>query len=199
MNLPISTAVTGFHSAMLLHLKQDTPAPTRPDHPAWEAIDRNHRCNILLWDAEDQARRSDVPDSAVVSSKRSIDRHNQQRNDAIECIDECLLASLPAMLESSRLNSETAGGMIDRLSILSLKRYHMDFQANRQDANPEHLATCKEKLDRLTEQRDDLARCLDELLAQCAAGHARFKIYRQYKMYNDPALNPWLNRPVIAD
>jgi len=40
-------------------------------------------------------------------------------------------------------------------------------------------------LNRLNEQRTDLAACLDRLLAE-----ARFKIHRQLKMVNDPALNP---------
>jgi hypothetical protein len=34
--------------------------------------------------------------------------------------------------------------------------------------------------------------CLDLLLAEARAGRAYFKLYRQFKMYNDPALNPQL-------
>jgi len=48
------------------------------------------------------------------------------------------------------------------------------------------------KLARLNEQRADLAACLDALLVQCARGETTFKVYRQFKMYNDPALNPAL-------
>ena len=33
---------------------------------------------------------------------------------------------------------------------------------------------------------------LDELLTDLAAGKKRLKIYRQFKMYNDPQLNPYL-------
>jgi len=42
-------------------------------------------------------------------------------------------------------------------------------------------------------QRRDLLSCLDALLQDAQAGRAYFKVYRQFKMYNDPALNPYLN------
>ena len=48
------------------------------------------------------------------------------------------------------------------------------------------------KLQRLQQQRQDLGACLDELLADAAAGRAYFKVYRQFKMYNDPRFNPAL-------
>ena len=82
--------------------------------------------------------------------------------------------------------------MIDRLSILALKTFHMAEQTRRTDASAEHVAACREKLSRLNLQRDDLGRCLDTLLARAAQGAAFWKVYRQFKMYNDPALNPYL-------
>jgi hypothetical protein len=161
---------------------------------AWHWIEANHRCNNLLWDEEDQARRRDVPDAAIAANKRAIDGYNQRRNDAIERIDEALLARLAAVQprEGAWHNSETAGSMIDRLSILALKRFHMDAQTRRTDAPPGHIAACREKLARLSLQRDDLARCLDTLLERAARGEAFWRVYRQFKMYNDPALNPYL-------
>ena len=160
----------------------------------WAAVERNHRFNRLLWEQEDQARRCDVPAHAIAENKRAIDRYNQGRNDAIEEMDECLLRSLETIRPhpSSRLNSETAGAMIDRLSILSLKIFHMKEQTERRDASDAHTAQCGDKLRRLQEQRRDLQFCLDRLLREAQEGRAHFKVYRQYKMYNDPALNPYL-------
>ncbi len=158
------------------------------------AVAENHRCNLLLWHAEDQARRTDVPDWQIVRCKRDIDRCNQQRNDAVERIDEALLQQLigVACKPGARQHSETAGAMIDRLSILSLKIFHMHAQTRRQDADAEHLATCSAKLQALRAQRDDLADCLARLLQEIRCGDSYFKPYRQFKMYNDPRLNPWL-------
>lgn len=191
MSLPSSSEILAFHDRQI---EQRDAAPDTALDPVWSAIDTNHRCNRSLWDEEDQARRRDVPDSAIATNKRNIDVFNQRRNDAIEKIDESLLALLPgqARSESVRLNSETAGAMIDRLSILALKTFHMRIQTERRDAGKEHLETSRARLARLAEQRADLAGCLDSLLADCLAGRARFKVYRQFKMYNDPAFNPYL-------
>jgi hypothetical protein len=173
---------------------QDGAATPSPDTAPWADIAANHACNAGLWDEEDLARRTDVPDAQIVANKRAIDRFNQARNDAVERIDAALLALLPPPREGARLHSETAGMMIDRLSILALKVRAMRAQAARSDADDAHRDRCRERLERLQAQRADLAECLRALLADCAAGRACFRIYRQYKMYNDPALNPHLAR-----
>ena len=110
---------------------------------AW--IEANHRHNRLLWDEEDQARRRDVPDAAIAANKRAIDGYNQRRNDAIERIDEALLARLADMHPRSGAwhNSETAGAMVDRLSILALKIFHM---ARADDARTERDARARRGL-----------------------------------------------------
>lgn len=190
--LPDPAEIVRFHDERVADPGWAGTAPPRFADGLWQWIETNHRCNSLLWAEEDLARRRDVPDGAIAANKRAIDRYNQRRNDAVERIDEALLAALPPAPADARLNSETAGAMIDRLSILALKIYHMRLQTERTDATPAHVAACREKLARLAEQRADLARCLGELLADCAAGRARFKVYRQFKMYNDPALNPHL-------
>jgi len=161
---------------------------------AWHWIEANHRCNTQLWDEEDQARRRDVSDAAIAANKRAIDGFNQRRNDAVERIDEALLARLADVTPAHDAwhSSETAGAMIDRLSILALKIFHMHEQTQRADASPEHVATCRDKLARLGLQRRDLGRCLDTLLARAAEGRAFWRVYRQFKMYNDPSLNPYL-------
>jgi hypothetical protein len=82
--------------------------------------------------------------------------------------------------------AETVGWLADKLSIVELKRYHMREQAERSDATAEFRAQCESKLDVLTMQRDDLAAELTQLLADIASGRAVPKVYRQFKMYNDP-------------
>ncbi len=193
MDLSNVEAVPAFHDRALPDEAGLAHAPDAVD-PAVAAMADNHRCNIRLWAAEDQARRRDMPDAYIVQCKREIDRHNQQRNDAVERLDEALLQSLAGVTvaRTARLHSETPGAIIDRLSILSLKIFHMGRQARRTDAGTEHLAACTTKLQRLIAQRVDLAACLAQLWNECQCGDAYFKLYRQFKMYNDPALNPWL-------
>ena len=82
--------------------------------------------------------------------------------------------------------AETVGWLADKLSIVELKIYHMREQAEREDATPEFRAQCEERLAVLRLQRDDLAEELTTLLADVAAGRVVPKLYRQYKMYNDP-------------
>jgi hypothetical protein len=187
--LHVATLI-GLHDRAL----RDLHAPW-PDDAVWAPVAANHRYNNLLWDEEDKARRQDVPDAEIAADKRMIDQYNQQRNNAVEAIDEALLAALGYVTPGSdaRLNSETAGAMIDRLSILALKIFHMHEQTLRTEAGQEHVAACAAKLARLHTQRADLAGCLDTLLTEAEAGRTYFKVYRQFKMYNDPALNPYLS------
>jgi len=152
-----------------------------------------HFSNFTLWGLEDQARRTDVNDSAIAAVKRSIDAWNQRRNDLIERLDERILAGLPAAdPELAEQHSETAGQILDRLSILSLKVWHM--ARNARMKNPALAADCAAKATVLETQKADLSRCLKRLYRDILAGRRYFKQYRQYKTYNDPRLNPALSQ-----
>ncbi len=157
-------------------------------------VEEHHLQNFLLWHNEDDARMPDATDAQIADLKRSIDRLNQRRNDLIEKIDEAILAMLHrngcSLRENGPLNSETPGNMIDRCSIMALKIYHMSEQTQRLDRGEEHIAEAKRKMDILELQKGDLLTCLLQLIDDFTLGRRYFKIYRQYKMYNDPNLNP---------
>ncbi len=193
-----ATLVTAWHDAAID--AAGSPAPMAADD-LWTLIATNHRCNRDLWAQEDAARRVDVPAEAIAGNKRAIDGLNQRRNDAVERIDEVLLARIAGVTAGTDAwhNSETAGAMIDRLSILALKVRHMGNEAARIDATAEHRAACAAKLERLHAQRGDLGRCLDTLLDRASDGRAFWRVYRQFKMYNDPTLNPELYRRAKRD
>jgi len=207
IRLPTGAQVTALHDRLLAHPgwpREEPPAPAGDD--VWRWLQANHRFNSLLWAEEDLARRTTVADAEIAANKRAIDGYNQARNDATERVDELLLVALGLVDAASaradapvstvppgaRLNSETAGSMIDRLSIMGLKIHAMRAQTERRDVDEAHRAASRVKLERLHQQRADLAGCLDTLLADAAAGRAYFKVYRQFKMYNDPRFNPAL-------
>ncbi len=161
-----------------------------------QAVCLQHTFNYLLWHEEDVARSPNVGDERIAAVKRAIDGYNQKRNDGIEALDAFLLNELATRKivpqAGARQNTETPGSTIDRLSILSLRRYHMQEQADRADASAEHRAKANDRLKILAEQHHDLSTSLSELLDDIFAGRKRLKVYFQFKMYNDPTMNPYL-------
>lgn len=156
-------------------------------------VSGQHFANFELWHIEDEARVPGATDAEIASVKRRIDSVNQRRNDLAEGLDRALLDWLAARglpNPAAPLHSETPGLMIDRLSILALKIYHTREEAERAGAPEGHAERNLERLAILEEQRRDLAGCLDALWRETLEGRRRFKLYRQLKMYNDPALNP---------
>jgi hypothetical protein len=156
-------------------------------------VEENHAFNYQLWHAEDRARRDDMGFEFVYQAKREIDRHNQQRNNRMEKMDEWLFIKLqPAPVSACPVHSETPGMMIDRLSILALKAYHMHVQTTRQDVDSAHRQTCLYKLKVIEEQQNQLKHCLINLLEEVEQKNRTYRVYHQFKMYNDPTLNPEL-------
>ena len=160
------------------------------------AVCDQHERNYRLWHQEDIARAVDVGDAELAEVKRRIDRLNQERNDRIERLDDMLIERLRdqgvAPEPAARLNTETPGSAIDRLSILALRIYHMREQADREDAAPEHRRKAEDRLVVLHQQHKDLSGALAELVEDIFAGRKLLKVYRQMKMYNDATMNPYL-------
>ena len=161
-------------------------------------VQQNHLRNFQLWHEEDVARRDDLGFEAVYRAKRNIDRFNQERNNFAEEMDKVFVAALNPPTSGCPLNSETPGMMIDRLSILALKEYHMQEETVRADASAEHRQKCGEKLARIRQQRTDLTNCVAALFEDVLARRRSFSVYFQFKMYNDPTLNPQLYRKASA-
>lgn len=159
----------------------------------FQLVEENHAYNYHLWHAEDRARRDDMGYEFVYQAKREIDTCNQQRNNRMEAMDEWLFNLLkPADHKTCPVNSESPGMMIDRLSIISLKHYHMALQAEREDVTESHRASCAEKVKTIQQQWDQLKICFDQLCDEVLAQRRTFRVYHQFKMYNDPSLNPQL-------
>jgi len=150
--------------------------------------------DTVQWHLEDIIRDPHINPSDALQLKRRIDRSNQDRTDLVEQIDSWFRSQYSDVnvLPDARLNTESPAWAVDRLSILALKIYHMREQTERTDADADHINKCKAKLDVLLEQQKDLSTAIDQLLDNIAAGRIYMKVYRQMKMYNDPATNPVL-------
>lgn len=150
--------------------------------------------DAVQWHLEDIIRNPAIDPVEALAIKRRIDKSNQDRTDLVELIDSFFLDKYKAVevLPDATINTESPAWAVDRLSILTLKIFHMRQEALRPDASPEHKAKCEEKLAVLLEQKKDLFSALDQLLTDIKAGRRYMKVYKQMKMYNDPALNPVL-------
>ncbi|CAM4074531.1 DUF4254 domain-containing protein [Gillisia hiemivivida] len=152
--------------------------------------------DTVQWHYEDIIRDPNIDPVAALTLKRQIDASNQDRTDMVEFIDSYFLKKFKEVTvnSSATINSESPAWAIDRLSILALKIYHMDEEANRGDASEDHRNKCEIKLNVLLEQRVDLSSAIDRLLEDIQNGDKYMKVYKQMKMYNDDELNPVLRK-----
>ena len=180
-------SVERWHGGLIVHDERE---------PFWRLVARLQAHNFEMWHEEDQARDPEASAQEIARVKRNIDGFNQERSDTIDALDELLLRQLAEggvkSAADSPLHSETLGSIIDRLTILALRIFHMKEQTLREDADEPHREKCRERLKVLAEQEQDLSDCLQALLEEFCSGRKQFKIYRQMKMYNDPTLNPVL-------
>lgn len=150
--------------------------------------------DTVQWHLEDIIRDPNIDPVEALRIKRRIDSSNQERTDMVEYIDSYFLNEYKDVRTApdATINTESPAWAIDRLSILALKIYHMEQETKRSDVSADHLEACGRKLDVLRQQQTDLSAAIDTLLEDIAAGRKYMKVYKQMKMYNDPALNPVL-------
>jgi len=150
--------------------------------------------DTVQWHYEDIIRDPEIDPVSALALKRKIDASNQDRTDMVEYIDSYFLEKYKETKAKAgaTINTESPAWGIDRLSILALKVYHMEEEANRKEASQEHRDACQAKLEVLLEQRTDLSSAIDQLLVDIENGDKYMKVYKQMKMYNDDELNPVL-------
>jgi len=150
--------------------------------------------DTVQWHLEDIVRDPEIDPKKGIEIKRRIDASNQLRTDLVEKIDDWFLDFFGNKndFSSGKLNTESPAWVVDRLSILALKIYHMNEQVQRDDVDEKHNQTCTRKLNVLLEQKEDLSLAFDQLIEDILSGKKYMKVYRQMKMYNDEQLNPVL-------
>lgn len=152
--------------------------------------------DTVQWHMEDLIRVADIDPKEALKIKRDIDASNQERTDTVEQFEDFLFDEFKSvqLKPDARVNTETPGWAMDRLSILNLKLFHFKAELNREGITAEHYEKCKKKVEVLQEQYLDLSNSIDDLLEEIAAGKCEIKVYRQMKMYNDEELNPMLRK-----
>ncbi len=155
---------------------------------------RKNWIDTVQWHYEDIIRDPNIDPISALALKRKIDASNQDRTDLVEYIDSYFLNKYQSVkvADTAVINTESPAWAIDRLSILALKVYHMNEEATRTDASPEHTQNCKQKLGVLLAQKQDLSTAIDQLISDIESGDKYMKVYKQMKMYNDAELNPIL-------
>jgi len=150
--------------------------------------------DTVQWHLEDIIRNPEIDPVEALALKRRIDKSNQDRTDLVELIDSYFLDKYKDVVinSSAIINTESPAWAIDRLSILHLKIYHMQQEVERKDSSADHLSQCQTKLNILLEQKVDLSTAIEQLISDISDGVKKMKVYKQMKMYNDPALNPVL-------
>ncbi|HPF36475.1 MAG TPA: DUF4254 domain-containing protein [Candidatus Krumholzibacteria bacterium] len=169
---------------------EDALAQVRPENRDWAGFSELLQLiNTFQWHEEDKSRVHDAGDEVLASVKRIIDASNARRVKTIEVLDAVIWKILQAgglPVADAPLNSESPGSIIDRITILALKLYHI-----REELSTAGGTSAEEdlhaRMESISEQMDDLALCLDQLLTDIVAGRRRIKLYRQVKVYKDPA------------
>ena len=182
--------ITELQKQLTIDWHKHAPTPTHTE--LLGLVEANHMNNFLLWHEEDRARRDDLGFEHVRNAKRAIDKYNQERNNCMERIDQFIHILTPPLTPSCPFHTETPGMIIDRLSIMTLKQYHIEEETLRTDVDPAHKQKCEHRLSVITQQLNDLKESLQILVDQFLSGQRAFRVYYQLKMYNDPSLNPEL-------
>ncbi len=179
------------------HRQDDVDAPIQNPYNAGTIESDLYLKNwidTVQWHLEDIIRDPNINPVEALKLKRRIDKSNQDRTDLVEKIDSYFYTQYHEVkaMPGATINTESPAWAVDRLSILALKIFHMREQTERTDATAQHRETCQLKLSVLLTQKEDLSTAIDQLLADFEAGRKYMKVYKQMKMYNDPATNPVL-------
>src|SRR3954469_16236599 len=131
-------SITDYH--VLDHV--DTPLKNLYPEGFEALLYQKNWIDTVQWHLEDIIRLPEINPEEALQIKRRIDKSNQDRTDMVEKIDDYFLDHFKNVSPKpgTRINSETPAWLLDRMSILMLKIYHMKVQTERKDADEAHIA-----------------------------------------------------------
>jgi hypothetical protein len=127
--------------------------------------------NVRQWDLVDVTRDPEASDGVVARAKRAVDELNLNRHRLVQQIDAAV-AGLIDPPASATLATESPGMVLDRLSVLIIRRSRT--------AAASHFA---DRLPSLDVQLAALTSALETYLDELQAGTRRFMPYEHLKLY----------------
>lgn len=172
----LAQQITSLQAATTARWMESDPTARRLDNPytgVLAAVCQQHQTNFLLWKEETKPR---------PPAKPVMDALTRQRYEGIEKVDQTLVRMLitggVVADAKARLNTESPGCAIDRLSVLSLNAFGAEQQRATADVNtPEH-EQAQQQGARCRVQLADLTLSVGELLADIFAGRRLLKAFR---------------------
>jgi hypothetical protein len=131
--------------------------------------------NLEQWELEDATRDPGATDEEVANAKRGIDRLNMGRHRLVEQIDASIAAGLDQPADAL-LATESPGMVLDRLSVLVIRRSRTESASMRQ---PDYA----ERLPELDARVAALSSAFDTYVRELQAGTRRFLPYEHLKLY----------------
>lgn len=150
--------------------------PDKDRHRLDDTITRLHTVNGRLWDTEDRVRSALLYAAQVADCKREIDQLNAERNVLAERADEVLGSLADAGRADAPLHTETLASAVDRLSVLTLRIWHSERAAARDELT-------RRRVPALHRQREELCAALDTLVSDVVAGRRRLPVPARFKLY----------------
>ncbi|MEW2576080.1 DUF4254 domain-containing protein [Streptomyces syringium] len=148
----------------------------KDQHRLDNTVTRLHTVNGRLWDTEDRVRGALLSAAQVADCKREIDQLNAERNELAERADEVLGLLADAGRAAAPLHTETLASVVDRLSVLTLRIWHSERAAARDELARRRVPT-------LHGQREELCAALDALVSDVVAGRRRLPVPARFKLY----------------
>jgi hypothetical protein len=187
------------HSVELWHKK----VPSPQGNSLYNKILLLHLYNFRIWHYEDEIRNPKAKLTSIAKFKKKIDRNNQYRNNQIEIIDSHFVNLIRKKNIKTQDNipgfTENPGSTLDRMSILSLRMYHLKEELNRRTCDINHKTNVNLKLITLFNQKSVLLNNFKYQLVNIFHGKASLRPFFAIKLYNNPKLNPSIYKNLTSE
>ena len=150
----------------------------------YELYEKN-QVDLRQWHLEDEIRDRNIEPVRALEIKRRIDELNRQRTAMVERLDDRFVEEFRNVRYQpfARLNTESLGWALDRLSIFAIRSYHLQEEVWRAEMGSERWNVLEPQMAFCTVQIVDLWNAIDQFRDDIFSGFRRMPVYRQMKLY----------------